>query len=121
MINPAKVINNIKSVTDMGETSLKTAVWAGLGAYSKGIEQVGMAQHLAVKRFSGLVEKGQEVETETLKRFKTTQSAIVSRAESEFNRGLNMTCGIDRDRLTDFEAKVDRLQQAVEKLAKEHK
>ncbi len=80
-----------------------------------------MAQHLATKRLSGLVERGEEVETETLRRVKMTQSAMMERAETQFNRTLNTTCGIKRDRLADFEAKVDQLQFAVEKLAKEAK
>lgn len=121
MINPVKMISNIKSVTEVGESSLKNVVLAGLGAYSKGIEQVGMAQHLMTKRFGELVEKGEEVETETMKRVKVTRSAVMKRAESQFNYGLNATCGIDRDRLANFEEKVDRLQQAVEKLAEEAK
>lgn len=121
MINPVKMIGNIKSATDIGEASLKNVALASLGAYSKGIEQVGMAQHLVTKRFNGLVEKGQEVESETLERVKMTQSAITERAESQFNWTLNKTCGLDRNRLSDFEEKVDQLQQAVEKLTKEVK
>ena len=121
MINPMNMMGNIKSVADMGEKSLKNVVLAGLGAYSKGIEQAGMAQHLVTKRFNDLVEKGQEVETETLERVKVTQSAIMKRSESHFNTALNKTCGLDRNRLSDFEDKVDRLQLAVEKLAKEVK
>jgi len=121
MINPVKMIGNIKSVADLGETSLKNVALASLGAYSKGIEQVGMAQHLVTKRFNGLIEKGQEVETETMDRVKMTQAAILKRSESQFNNTLNKTCGLDRNRLSDFEEKVDRLQLAVEKLAKEVK
>ena len=119
MMNPVKMISNIKSVTRVGESSLKNIVRAGLGAYSKGVEQVAMAQHLATRRFGELVEKGEEVETETLERVKVTQSAMMKRAESQFNQALNVTCGIDRDRMANFEAKIDRLQQTVEKLARE--
>ena len=119
MMNPVKMLGNIRNVTEMGESSLKNIVRAGLGAYSVGVEQAGMAQHLVTKRLGELVERGEEVETETLERVKVTQSAIMKRAESQFNQTLNTTCGIDRDRLADFEAKIDRLQQTVEKLAKD--
>ncbi|WP_299015568.1 hypothetical protein [uncultured Photobacterium sp.] len=121
MINPVKMIGNIKSVSHMGETSVRTVILAGLGAYSKGIEQFGMAQHLATKRFNDLVVKGEAVEAETVQRVMDTKSVIMGRAESQFNRTLNKTCGVDRDRLTNFEVKIDQLQKAIDELAQKDK
>lgn len=119
MMNPVKMIGNIKSVTETGESALKQVVWVGLGAYSKGIEQVGMAQHLVTKRFTALVDQGQQVETETLSRVKDTTAAVRQRTEAQLNHTLRKTCGFDRDRLSTFEEKVDRLQLAVDQLAKQ--
>ncbi|MEJ2763775.1 hypothetical protein VV869_07295 [Photobacterium sp. MCCC 1A19761] len=109
----------MKTVTETGESALKQVVWAGLGAYSKGIEQVGMAQHLVTKRFTSLVEQGQHVETETLSRVKHTKAAMLARTETQLNDALRKTCGVDRNRLSSVEAKIDQLQLAVDKLVKQ--
>ncbi|WP_064603120.1 phasin-related domain-containing protein [Photobacterium sp. J15] len=121
MINPVKMIGNIKSVTHMGESSVRTVILAGLGAYSTGIEQFGMAQHLVTKRLNGLVERGEAVEAETLRRVNDTKSVIMDRAGHQFNYALNKTCGIDRERLSNFETKIDQLQKAIDELAKKEK
>ncbi|PSW21255.1 hypothetical protein C9I98_04735 [Photobacterium sanctipauli] len=114
MINPIKMIGSAKSV---GETSVRNVVLASLGAYSKGYEQASMAQHMMTKQFGELVSRGGEVETELTERVQSTKKMVFGRAESQFNQTLNSTCGIDRDRMGDLEAKIDRLQAAVEKLA----
>ncbi|MGR5066679.1 phasin-related domain-containing protein [Photobacterium sp. DNB22_13_2] len=117
MINPKKLIGSVKSATQMGESSVRTVLWAGLGAYSKGTEQVGMAQHMMAKQLQDLVSKGSDVETEMVERIQETKRGLFGQAESQFNRGFNATCGIDRDRMSNFEKKVDHLQEIVEKLA----
>jgi polyhydroxyalkanoate synthesis regulator phasin len=117
MINPKKIIGSVKSATQLGESSVRTVIWAGLGAYSKGAEQVGMAQHLATKQFQDLVSKGNVVESEMIERIQDTKKSLFGQAESTFNHTLNSTCGIDRDRMSSFEKKVDHLQEMVEKLA----
>lgn len=121
MITPKKIIGTVKSATQMGESSVRTVIYAGLGAYSKGTEQVGMAQHMVSKQVQDLVSKGSEVETEMVERIKDTKRGLFGQAESQFNHAFNATCGIDRDRLSNFEEKVDRLQEMVEKLSAKSK
>ncbi|MGF1681243.1 phasin-related domain-containing protein [Photobacterium minamisatsumaniensis] len=116
MINPMKMMDSVKSVTQVGEASVRNVVLAGLGAYSKGYEQAGMAQHMLTKRFNDLVDRGGDVETELTERVHNTKKMVFGRAESQMNQAINTTCGIDRDRMSDFEEKIDRLQAAVEKL-----
>lgn len=113
MINPMKMLGSVKSVTRIGQESVKTTIYAGLGAYKMGLEQVGMAQHLAQSRFNGLVKKGEEAESELLERVNDTREMLAEQVETGINRALKTSCGLDRERLTHLEAKLDRMQAVI--------
>lgn len=116
MINPMKMLGNVKTATRMGEASVRRVVQAGLGACRVGTEQVGMAQHLASKQFNALMAEGADVEAEMTNRLRDTRQALFGRGKTLSNREINDRCRIGRDRLISIESKVDRLQAAIEKL-----
>ncbi|MGF1723806.1 hypothetical protein L4D12_03690 [Photobacterium nomapromontoriensis] len=113
-----KMLSNVKTVTRIGEESVHRVVLAGLGACRVGSEQVGMAQHLVSKRVNAWIAEGEEVEEEMVERLRDTRQALLGQSESQINRLINNSCGIDRNRLANIESKVDRLQSAIEKLGR---
>ncbi|MGF1760729.1 hypothetical protein L4D76_22965 [Photobacterium sagamiensis] len=110
------IIKNVKPMTVFGEGTVRNVFLAGLGVYSKGKEQSEQTQRLLATQFKGFVEKGTDVESETLQRVETTKSVVLNKVESQVNHVIRCTSGIDRTRLLGLENSVDELTTAVDKL-----
>ncbi|MDX1301594.1 phasin-related domain-containing protein [Photobacterium sp.] len=110
------IIKSVNPMTAFGEGIVRNVFLAGLGVYSKGKEQSEQTQRLLATQFNGFVEKGTDVEAETLQRVETTKSAVFNKVETQVNQVIRCTSGIDRTRLLELENSVDELTTAVDKL-----
>lgn len=114
--------NNVKEtarrVLENGEQLARNIWLAGLGLYSKSIEE---AQGLGDKTgevFEELVTRGQEVEFATRQRLEETRERASDKVEERVNELFLKLSGIDRRKLEEMNDKLDKLAAAVEALSR---
>jgi hypothetical protein len=110
------IIGSVKSATSVGEETARTVYLAGLGAYSKGMEQKQQTQGLLSNQFRALVDKGEYVEAENKQRIDSTKKVVLGNVEKQVNYVIRRTSGIDRTKLSGLEERIDTLTAAVDKL-----
>ncbi|EOB1205739.1 phasin family protein [Photobacterium damselae] len=110
------VIKAAKSVVESGEGVARNIWLAGLGLYSRSLEEAQQLNEKTNQAFDELVERGKEVETQA----KVCISKNAEKATDEMEAGMNdifyRLSGVDREKLTRMDEKIDKLTQAVEKL-----
>ncbi|PSW06604.1 phasin family protein [Photobacterium lipolyticum] len=111
------IVKAAKNVVENGEGVARNIWLAGLGFYSRTLEEAQQVNEKATMAFDELVERGKEVETQTKEYIGKKVNKVADEAEAGTNGLLYRLSGIDREKLDHMDDKIDRLTQAVEKLA----
>ncbi|MDX1303616.1 phasin family protein [Photobacterium sp.] len=116
-MNDKTIVKAAKNVVENGEGVARNIWLAGLGLYSRTLEEAQQVNEKTTTVFDELVERGKEVETQTKERIAKKAEQVTDEAEAGKNDLLYRLSGIDREKLDHMDNKIDRLTQAVEKLA----
>ncbi|MFC1503125.1 phasin family protein [Pseudomonadota bacterium] len=113
------VVKAAKNVVESGEGVARNIWLAGLGLYSRTLEEAQQLNEKTSGAFDELVERGKEVETQA----KECIGENAEKASDEVEAGMNdlfyRLSGVDREKLERMDEKIDKLTLAVEKLAEE--
>lgn len=111
------VVKAAKNVVESGEGIARNIWLAGLGLYSRSLDEAQQWNEKTTQAFDELVERGKEVEVEA----KEALSKNAEKATDEVEAGMNdlfyRLSGVDREKLERMDEKIDKLTAAVEKLA----
>lgn len=115
----SNVIETARKLMDNGEQMARNIWLAGLGVYSKSLEEAQELNGKTNKVFDELVEKGKEVETATRDRLSATKNKASESVEERVNDLFYKLSGLDKHQLDSMNEKLDKLSKAVDELAKE--
>ncbi|KLV09449.1 MULTISPECIES: phasin family protein [Photobacterium] len=111
------VVKAAKNVVESGESIARNIWLAGLGLYSRSLEEAQQLNEKTSNVFDELVERGKEVEVQA----KECIGRNTEKASEEVEAGMNdlfyRLSGVDREKLERMDEKIDKLTKAVEKLA----
>ena len=111
------IVKAAKNVVESGEGVARNIWLAGLGLYSRTLEEAQQVNEKTTTVFDELVERGKEVEIQTKECIGKKANKVADECEAGTNGLLYRLSGIDREKLDRMDDKIDRLTQAVEKLA----
>jgi len=115
--------NNVKEtakrVLESGEQMARNIWLAGLGVYSKSLEEAQGLNGKTSELFEELVTRGQEVEFATRQKLEDKKGTATGKLENRVNDLFLKLSGIDRKQLEEMNAKLDKLAAAVETLSKD--
>ncbi len=115
------VVDAAKKVRDSGEQVARNIWLAGLGVYSKSLEEAQDLNGKTNALFDELVERGRAVESETKQKVAKTTEAARDSVDTRVNDLFHKLSGFDRSKLDEMNAKLDKLAAAVDKLTEEAK
>ncbi|MGF1757118.1 phasin family protein [Photobacterium sagamiensis] len=116
-MNDKIIVKAAKNVVESGEGVARNIWLAGLGLYSRTLEEAQQVNEKTTTAFDELVERGKEVEIQTKECIAKKADKAADESEAVTNDLLYRLSGIDREKLDHMDDKIDRLTQAVEKLA----
>lgn len=105
-----------RQIIDNGEAATRNIWLAGLGIYSRSIEEAQQLNSKTSDMFDDLVERGREVEQVTKKRIGLAKERTSDYVEEQVNDAVHRVSGIDRAKLDKLDDKIARLTQVVETL-----
>lgn len=105
-----------RQIVENGESAARNIWLAGLGIYSRSLEEAQNLNSKTNKVFDDLVERGREVETAAKEKVSLTKERTSDHLEGQFNDAVYRVSGIDRTRLDKLDDKIDRLTEVVEAL-----
>ncbi|MBY6188094.1 phasin family protein [Marinobacter hydrocarbonoclasticus] len=92
-------------------------IWlAGLGVYSKSLEEAGERREQGENLFESLVDEGRTVEAQTRENVTQQVKAANHNVEARVQALFARLSGVDPRRIDQLNAKVDRLTELVAKL-----
>ncbi|SHI27508.1 phasin family protein [Ferrimonas marina] len=94
-------------------------IWlAGLGVYSKSLEEAQQLEGRSNDLFESLVEQGREVEAQTRETIEQQVGSANRNVEKRVQDLFSRLSGVKPERLDELNDKVDKLTKAVEALNK---
>ncbi len=96
-------------IVESGESMTRNIWLAGLGMYSRSVEEAQSINQKTNRMFDELVERGKEVEQAAKDKIDLTRDKTADHLEDQMNDMMFRVSGIDR-------AKLDRLDEKIEKL-----
>lgn len=108
-----------RKVVESGEGMSRNIWLAGLGVYSRSMEEAQQINSKAGALFDELVERGREVEDLARQRIDKTKDATTGSVDEKVNDLVYRISGIDRDKLEKMDAKIDKLAETVSQLSAE--
>jgi poly(hydroxyalkanoate) granule-associated protein len=102
-----------RKVVESGEGMSRNIWLAGLGVYSRSMDEAQQINTKASALFDELVERGREVEDVARKRIEKTRDATTGEVDDKVNDIIYRISGIDRDKLEKMDAKIDKLAETV--------
>lgn len=116
-MNDKTVVKAAKIVVESGEGVARNIWLAGLGLYSRTLEEAQQINDKTTAAFDDLVERGKDVEIQTKECIAKDADKATDEDEVSTNNLFYRLSGIDREKLERMDDKIDRLTVAVEKLA----
>lgn len=117
-MKPSNVKETAKRVMENGEQLARNIWLAGLGVYSKSLEEAQGLNGKTTELFEELVTRGQEVEYATRQKLEDKKDKASEKLETRVNDLFLKLSGIDRKQLEEMNEKLDKLAEAVESLSK---
>lgn len=114
----SNVKETARRVLENGEQLARNIWLAGLGVYSKSLEEAQELSGKTSELFEELVTRGQEVEFATRQKLEETKDKASERVEERVNELFLKLSGLDRRQLDDMNDKLDKLAAAVDALSK---
>ncbi|MGF1736646.1 MULTISPECIES: phasin family protein [Photobacterium] len=111
------VVKAAKNVVESGEGIARNVWLAGLGIYSRSLEEAQQLNEKSNTMFDELVERGKEVEIQAKECIGKNTEKATEEVEAGMNDLFYRLSGVDREKLERMDEKIDKLTQAVEKLA----
>lgn len=111
------VVKAAKNVVESGEGVARNIWLAGLGLYSRSLEEAQQINEKSNQVFDELVERGKEVEIQAKECLGKNAEKATDEVEAGMNDLFYRLSGVDREKLERMDDKIDRLTLAVEKLA----
>lgn len=111
------VVKAAKHVVESGEGVARNIWLAGLGLYSRSLDEAQQLNEKTNQAFEDLVERGKQVETEAKECIGKNTEKATDEVEAGMNDLFYRLSGVDRDKLERMDEKIDKLTAAVEKLA----
>ncbi|BDY05097.1 phasin family protein [Ferrimonas sp. YFM] len=112
-------IKGMPPVEGVDNEQLARNIWlAGLGVYSRSIEEAKELEGKSGDLFEKLVERGREVEANTRARVEDNLDRANEEVEARVHNLFYRLSGIHPRQIDELNAKVDKLAEAIEKLAK---
>lgn len=110
-----------KATADVdAQEALYRKIWlAGLGAYSKGAEEIGQLSERGFGLFDELMERGKELESSTVEKVSEASTQTKEAFESQLHSQVQKVTGLEVEQLDELETKIDRLTALVDKMAAE--
>ncbi|CAG20283.1 hypothetical protein C9J48_22365 [Photobacterium profundum] len=106
-----------KNVVESGEGVARNIWLAGLGLYSRTLEEAQQINDKTNTAFDELVERGKEVEVQAKECIGKNAEKATDEVEAGMNDLFYRLSGVDREKLDRMDDKIDKLTSAVEKLA----
>merc|ERR1711871_1407364 len=92
------------------QEALYRKIWlAGLGAYSKGSEELSQISDRGLGLFDELLERGKQLESSTVEKVSEASTQTKEAFESQLHSQVQKVTGLEADQLEELEAKIDRL------------
>ncbi|TKB50359.1 hypothetical protein FCL40_04185 [Ferrimonas sediminicola] len=102
------------------QEALYRKIWlAGLGAYSKGAEEISQLSERGLSLFDELLERGKELESSTVERVSEASTQTKEAFEAQLHSQVQKVTGLEAEQLEELESKIDRLTTLVDKMAEE--
>lgn len=102
---------------ESGKEKKLYSIWlAGLGAYSKGAEEISQLSTKSKSAYTELVDHGRAVESEMKERIHTTRIHTSVVIEERAHQVMQKLVGIDNERIDRIDDKLDQLTLNIEAL-----
>ncbi|SDJ72528.1 MULTISPECIES: phasin family protein [Ferrimonas] len=112
-------LHGIPPVEGVDNEQLARNIWlAGLGVYSRSVEEAKDLEGKSSDLFERLVERGREIESNTKQRVEDNLDRANEEVEARVHNLFYRLSGIHPRQIDELNAKVDKLAEAIEKLAK---
>ena len=101
-------------IVESGESMTRNIWLAGLGMYSRSVEEAQSINHKTNRMFDELVERGKEVEQVAKEKINLTRDKTADQLEDQMNDIMYRVSGVDRTKLDRLDEKIEKLTAIVE-------